>query len=74
MKQFIVHARFDPEAKVWWGSNDQLPLSTEAPTLDLLLTRATEIAPEIAVLNGLAKLGEEVKIEITAERISVYTG
>jgi len=57
MKQFIVHAKFDSQANVWWGSNDQLPLSTEAPTLDQLLARASEIAPEIAVLNGLAEAG-----------------
>jgi hypothetical protein len=72
MRQFTVHAEFDAEAKVWCGSNDELPLTTEAPTLDQLLARAAEIAPEIAVMNGLIKRGEEIKIHITAERVATH--
>jgi hypothetical protein len=70
MRQFTIHAEFDPQANVWWGSNEELPLSTEAPTLDLLLARAVAIAPEIAVMNGLVKSGEEVKIHLTADRVA----
>ena len=32
---------------MWWGSNDELPLTTEASTLEGLLARGLEIAPEI---------------------------
>jgi len=68
MREFIVRADYDPEAGVWWASNDDLPLTTEAPTLDQLMTRAMEIAPEIAELNGHAKRGERVRIRFTTER------
>jgi Domain of unknown function (DUF1902) len=71
MKQFVVHAHFDDKAHVWWGSNDELPLATEADTLDHLLARALEIGPEIAVMNGLAEPGEEVSIQITADKVAV---
>lgn len=68
MKKFTVHAAFDAEAKVWWGSNDELPLTTEAASFDQLMDRVMEIAPEIATLNGLAAEGEEVQIHFTADR------
>jgi len=71
MKQFTIKAEFDPAARVWCGSNDELPLTTEAPTLDALLARAAEIGPEIAVMNGLAESGEEVTFHLTADRVAV---
>ena len=71
MKQFTVHAEFDPEARVWCGSNSELPLTTEAPTLDQLLARAAEIAPEIGVMNGLAESGEPVTIHLTADQVAM---
>ena len=70
MKRFTIHAEFDPEAKMWCGSNAELPLTTEATTLDALLTRAAAIAPDIAVANGLAKSGEQVTIHLTADRVA----
>jgi hypothetical protein len=71
MKQFTVHAEFDPEARVWCGSNSELPLTTEAPTLVQLLARAAEVAPEIAVMNGLTESGEPVTIHLTADQVAM---
>lgn len=70
MKQFTVHAEFDSEARVWWASNKDLPLTTEAPTLDALMARVTEIAPEIAAMNGHTKEGEPVKIHLVADQVT----
>ncbi len=70
MKQFTIHAEFDPKAKVWCGSNAELPLTTEAAPLDELLARAAVIAPEIAIANGLTKNGEQVTIQITADQVA----
>lgn len=67
MKQFVLRAQYDAQAKVWFGSNEQLPITTEAPSLDALLARASDIAPEIAVLNGLAQEGERVAISLHTE-------
>jgi hypothetical protein len=47
---------------------DALPLTTEAATLDELLTRVLAIAPELAVENGLAAIGDEIVIQLVAER------
>jgi len=69
MKRFTVRASWDPDAQVWWGTNDELPLTTEAPSFDGLVARVMEIAPEMAVQNGHAETGEEVEIHVTGERI-----
>ncbi len=37
---------------VWIAECDALPIATEAATLDALVRRVWEIAPEIAELNG----------------------
>lgn len=68
MKEFTVRAFFDTEAQVWCGASEELPLRTEAPTLDRLLDRATEITPEIAVENGLIKKGDHLTIHLTVDR------
>jgi hypothetical protein len=70
VKEFTVHAEYDAEAGVWLGSNADLPLSTEAPTFDQLMTRVLEIAPELAALNGLIGDGEKLTIHFTADRIT----
>jgi hypothetical protein len=44
-KAFEIRAGWDGEAGVWWCSNDELPLTTEAPTFDQLVARVLEIAP-----------------------------
>jgi hypothetical protein len=74
VKQFTVHAEFDAQAGVWLASNEQLPLRTEAPSFDQLMTRVMEIAPEIAEMNGLAAPGDQVRIHFTADRIAAVAG
>jgi hypothetical protein len=51
-KAFEITAQWDDEAGVWWCSNDELPLTTEATTFEELVARVLEIAPEIAAENG----------------------
>jgi hypothetical protein len=74
MKEFTVRAEFDPETGVWWASNDELPLTTEAQTLDLLVARVMAIASTIAGANGHAKTGERVKIHFTADQEAAVGG
>jgi hypothetical protein len=68
-KVFDIRAEWDGEAGIWWCSNDELPLTTEAPTFEQLVARVLQIAPEIAAENGLAKPGEEIELRVIAERI-----
>jgi hypothetical protein len=64
MRRFLIVAAWDSEAEVWWGTNDELPLTTEAPTLTDLGIRANEIGQEIAEINGLVEPGEPVEIDV----------
>jgi hypothetical protein len=54
---------------VWWCSNDELPLTTEAPTFEQLVSRVLEIAPEMAAENGLATAGDEIEARVIVERV-----
>jgi len=64
-KAFEITAQWDDESGVWWCSNDELPLTTEAPTFEELVARVLEIAAE----NGLAAPGDEIELHIVAERV-----
>lgn len=68
-RSFEIRAEWDGEAGVWWCSNDELPLTTEAPTFEQLVSRVLEIAPEIAAENGLAAPGDEIEVHVIAERV-----
>lgn len=69
LRAFEIRAQWDAESGVWWGSNDELPLTTEAPTFEALVTRVLAIAPEIAAENGLAAPGDEIALHVVAERV-----
>ena len=47
-----VTVYLDPAGDFWIAEADALPLATEAATLDALVARVWEVAPEIAALNG----------------------
>jgi uncharacterized protein DUF1902 len=54
---------------VWWCSNDELPLTTEAPTFEQLISRVLEIIPWVAAENGQAAPGDELELHLIAERV-----
>jgi hypothetical protein len=68
-RRFVIHAEWDDEAGVWWCSNDELPLTTEARSFERLVARVLEIAPEIAAENGLAAPGDRIELQFVAERV-----
>jgi hypothetical protein len=68
-KTFEITAHWDGETGVWWCSNDELPLTTEAPTFEELVAGVLQIAPEIAAENGLATPGDEIELHVVAERV-----
>ena len=68
-RSFEIRAEWDGEAGVWRCSNDELPLTPEAPTFEELVSRVLEIAPEIAAENGLAIPGDEIELRVTAKRV-----
>jgi len=49
---FDIIAIRDDTARMWVGICNDLPLATEAETLESLYARVLAIGPEIAALNG----------------------
>lgn len=70
MREFAVRTFCDDDAHVWVGEGDELPLASEADTLDRLLDRATAIAPLIAYEKGLIKKGDHVTPQSTLSPIA----
>jgi hypothetical protein len=68
-RSFEIRGEWDGEAGVWWCSNDEPPLTTEAPTLERLVSRMLDIAPWIAMENGLAAPGDEIEVHVITERV-----
>jgi hypothetical protein len=50
---FVVEVIHDEQAGCWVATNDELPVATEAATLEELIERVWQIAPEIAELNQI---------------------
>jgi hypothetical protein len=48
---------------------DDLPLTTEAQTLEELVARVLEIFLEIAAENGFIGLGDEIEVHAIVERM-----
>ena len=51
--EYMIHCLWDAEADVWVASNDEIPLTLCAATLDHLMDRVREAVPELVELNGL---------------------
>ncbi len=69
----IVRAQWDPEAKVWVATSDDVPgLVTEAETPDELERKLQVIIPELLEANGIS-FGEgeaEVPLYVMSEQVS----
>ncbi|MDR3149535.1 MAG: DUF1902 domain-containing protein [Oscillospiraceae bacterium] len=53
--KYIVNLNWDDDAQVWYSECDNVPLVFEDASLDELIRRVTEAAPELLELNGLPK-------------------
>jgi hypothetical protein len=51
----VIRVKHDRQAHCWIATNDELPVATEARTLDDLFERVWAIAPEIAELNQIGR-------------------
>jgi len=51
---FIANVIFDAESGMWVASCDALHTATEAPSYEAVTARFWEVAPEIALANGIA--------------------
>jgi predicted RNase H-like HicB family nuclease len=56
MYQYTVHCEWDPDARVWVATSDDVPgLATGAARLDELIEKLKVVIPELLEANGLLK-------------------
>lgn len=65
---FTISASWDDEASVWTGYCDAIPAAADAPTLDGLLTRMSEMALDILPDNHPDVDPSALFLQITAIR------
>jgi hypothetical protein len=71
MKSHAIHAEWDPEARVWVATSDDVPgLVTESESLEALDAKLKHMVPELLESNGIAVDGE-VPYELHAHRSGV---
>lgn len=71
MMTFHVEAHWDPEAKVWFATSDDiLGLATEAPTFEALSAKLQIMIPEMLEANRLLNdtRFDEVSYQLTSYR------
>jgi predicted RNase H-like HicB family nuclease len=71
LKQITVNAEWDPEAKVWVATSDDVPgLITEAETVEGLTEKLSVMIPELLEANGnlLGNVVREVPVNLIAHR------
>lgn len=55
--EYLIQCRWDDEAEVWIAVNQVIPIVLEDESLDRLMRRVREAAPELLELNHLPKMG-----------------
>jgi hypothetical protein len=65
---FTVTAIWDDEASVWSGHSDEIPAAADAPTLDELLRKISEMALDLLPDNHPGVDPASVFVQITALR------
>ena len=68
---FTVSAIWDAEANVWSGHCDDIPAAVDAPTLDELLEKVSEMALDLSPDNHPDVHPNSIFIQITALREAV---
>ena len=70
MRRIEVRAEWDPEAKVWVATSDDLPgLVTEAETVEALQSKLAVMIPDLLEANGsLTEEIREIPLNLVAHR------
>jgi hypothetical protein len=68
---FTVSAIWDAQANVWSGHCDEIPAAADAPTLDELLERVSQMALDLAPDNHPDVDPNSIFIQITALREAI---
>jgi Domain of unknown function (DUF1902) len=68
LAHFRIQADWDPEARVWVATSDDVPgLATESSTLESLAEKLRALVPELLAANGLLPT-ETFSLELVSRR------
>ncbi len=65
---FTISAAWDDEAAVWTGHCDDIPAAADAPTLDELLDKISQMALDVAPDNHPGVDPQSIFIQVVALR------
>jgi len=57
MNEYEITIAFDDEAQKWYAQNDDIPILLEDASLDTLISRVKQAAPEMLEMNKLPYTG-----------------
>jgi Domain of unknown function (DUF1902) len=69
---FTVSAIWDEEAGVWSGHCDEIPAAADAPTLDGLLEKVSQIALDLVPENHPGIEPDSIFIQVMAMREAAF--
>lgn len=69
MNEYTVQLAWDGEARKWYAQNDDIPLILEDYSLDVLIRRVKQAAPEILELNGKPCSGTHLLFHMEAQAV-----
>lgn len=67
MSPIVIRADYDDEAHVWVALSDEIPLVTEADTIDALLGKLPNLIQDVLDANGDSRVGFEVPFELITQ-------
>ena len=68
MNSIIVKAEWDPEAKVWTATSEDVPgLVAESPSMEKLRPKVMSMIEELIELNGLSFGDGDVPVHFVAQ-------
>ena len=66
-EHYTVRCEWDPDARVWVATSDNVPgLATGADTLDKLIEKLKVVIPDLLEANGLLEPDQQGDIPFTA--------
>jgi hypothetical protein len=69
MNEYVILLAWDDEASVWTAVNDDIPVALEAESLDLLIERVREAAPELLELNKKKHTNIKLHFSMECEKV-----
>ena len=69
MSEYTILLSWDDEAAVWLAINDEIPIAFESESLDLLIERVKNAAPELLELNGKSHRNIALHFSMECQRV-----